>query len=137
MNHILLPSCCGSEQNTRGGVHAMELLINELMKHGGDRRRFLAKAFGGANVLPGLKNTPVGDENVKFTRGFLAVERIPLIAEKLGGDRALHVRFRTDTGKAMVRTVNGSLLPRIVHSEDMYRRNHAGKVLESGETTLF
>jgi chemotaxis receptor (MCP) glutamine deamidase CheD len=31
----------------------MELLINELMKLGGEKKRFIAKAFGGANVCQG------------------------------------------------------------------------------------
>ena len=114
MNHILLPKCYAGDRNPRCGVHAMELLINELMKLGADRRRFVAKAFGGANVLQRIKMRSIGDENARFVREFLSTERIPLVAERLGGDHAVHLYFRTDTGKASVHTVDGSTLPRII-----------------------
>jgi chemotaxis protein CheD len=95
----------------------MELLINELMKLGADRRRLIAKAFGGANVLQRIKMRSIGDENARFVREFLSTERIPLVAERLGGDHAVHLYFRTDTGKASVHTVDGSSLPRIIVAE--------------------
>jgi chemotaxis protein CheD len=115
----------------------MELLINELMKQGADRRRFVAKAFGGANVLAGLVTATIGDENADFVREFLATERIPLIAERLGGNHAVHLHFRTDTGKAIVRTVDGSGLPKIIQAETAYWRSHSADKYFSGEVTLF
>ena len=52
MNHFLLPGTVGQTEGcTRYGVHAMELLINDIMKLGGDRRRLKAKVFGGAQVM--------------------------------------------------------------------------------------
>ncbi len=68
MNHILLPKCRVGDINPRCGIHAMELLINELIKLGGDRRRFVAKAFGGASMLHGVRMLPVGDGNARFVR---------------------------------------------------------------------
>jgi chemotaxis protein CheD len=115
----------------------MELLINELMKQGADRRRFVAKAFGGANVLAGLVTATIGDDNARFVREFLSAEKIPLVAERLGGDKAVQVRFSTDTGKAVVHTVDGSRLPKIVHAEATYWRSHLGDVNLSGDITLF
>ena len=120
MNHILLPDCRVGERNPRYGVHAMELLINELMKLGGDRRRFIAKAFGGANVLRGMKMPHIGDANATFVREFLATERIPLVAGRLGGNHAVHLYFQTNTGKATVHTVDGSILPRIIDAEGCF-----------------
>jgi chemotaxis protein CheD len=137
INHILLPGGCRDCTGTRFGVHAMELLINELMKQGADRRRFIAKAFGGANVLAGLVSATIGDENAKFVREFLAAERIPLIAERLGGTQAVHLHFKTNTGKATVRTVDGSRLPKLIHSEAAYWRSHLDDKDFSGEITLF
>jgi chemotaxis receptor (MCP) glutamine deamidase CheD len=134
INHILLP---GSGLDTRFGVHAMELLINELMKQGADRRRFIAKAFGGANVLAGLVPATIGDDNAEFVREFLATERIPLVAERLGGTHAVHLHFKTDTGKAVVRTVDGSRLPKIIRAETSYWRSHCADWYVSGEITLF
>jgi len=137
MNHILLPNCLAGERTPRCGVHAMELLINELMKIGGDRRRFIAKAFGGANVLEGMKMTPIGEENARFVREFLALEKIPLVAERLGGNHAVHLYFHTDTGKATVHTVDGSSLPKIIYAEGSYSKSSSWDRSFSGEITLF
>ena len=137
MNHILLPRCRANDDSPRCGVHAMELLINELMKIGGDRRRFLAKAFGGANVLPGITVLSVGDGNARFVREFLATERIPLVGERLGGTHAVHLYFRTDTGKATVQTVDGSRLPKIISDERLYCKPTAADKPFGGEITLF
>jgi chemotaxis receptor (MCP) glutamine deamidase CheD len=137
MNHILLPNCRAGERSPRCGIHAMELLINELMKLGGDRRRFVAKAFGGANVLQGMKMPPVGDGNARFVREFLALEKIPLVAERMGGTHAVHLYFHTDTGKATVHTVDGTSLPKIIDAEGSYGKSPSTGESFGGEITLF
>jgi len=137
MNHILLPRCRAGEKNPRCGVHAMELLINELMKLGGEKRRFIAKAFGGANVLGGINMLPIGEKNAVFVREFLALERIPLVAERMGGNQAVHLFFRTDTGKATVHTVDGSILPKIINAEGNNCKKPATDRPYYGEITLF
>lgn len=137
MNHILLPGGCRDCSGTRFGVHAMELLINQLMQLGADRKRLLAKAFGGADVLRGMKQMPIGDDNAEFVRDFLSTERIPLVAQRLGGRAAVHVYFETDSGRATVHSVDGSRLPKIVQVEDSYRQAHVADKYFSGEVTLF
>jgi len=104
INHFLLPGE-GNEAGraTRFGVHAMELLINDIMRQGGDRRRLTAKVFGGANVLRGLASPTVGELNRRFAVEFLATERIPILARRLGGTHALQLRFHTDTSQTWVR----------------------------------
>ena len=137
MNHILLPGSGADLRCTRFGVHAMELLINELMKQGGDRRRFVAKAFGGANVLHGLISASIGDRNAEFVREFLATEKIPLVAQRLGGLHPVYVSFKTDTGKARVRCVECSQCSKVAQAEAAYWRSHLADRDLSGETTLF
>ena len=137
MNHILLPGSYLDGRSTRLGVYAMELLINELMKLGGDRRRFVAKAFGGANVMRGLKTTTIGDDNADFVRNFLAAERIPMVAERLGGNHAVEISFSTDSGRAVVRSIDGSELPKLIRAEDCYRRSRIAETNSFGEITLF
>jgi chemotaxis receptor (MCP) glutamine deamidase CheD len=132
MNHILLPGRCDS---ARCGVNAMELLINAIMQKGGDRRRLVAKVFGAANVLPGLQSPTVGEMNATFVREFLATERIALVAHRLGGTHAVQVHFRTDTGKTIVHSVNGSRLPAILSAEGAYRCNAENAT--EGDTILF
>jgi chemotaxis receptor (MCP) glutamine deamidase CheD len=103
MNHISLPGDA-PEKDARFGVHAMELLINQLMGLGCDRRRLVAKIFGGGNILSCIK-TPIGDRNAEFVRTFLADEQIPLAAERVGGSAAMEVFFRTDNGYVLLRTL--------------------------------
>jgi chemotaxis receptor (MCP) glutamine deamidase CheD len=137
MNHILLPGRYESGPwPSRGGVHAMELLINAIMKEGGDRRKLVAKAFGAGNVVASLQSPTVGEQNAAFVRSFLATERIPLVAQRLGGLRPVQVTFRTDTGKATVHTVDGSRLPTILNAEEHYRCSFA-KADAEGQITLF
>src|SRR5687767_7179011 len=52
MNHFMLPEGADADNPTsaRYGVNAMELLISEIMKLGGTRKRFQAKIFGGGHV---------------------------------------------------------------------------------------
>lgn len=135
MNHILLPGRCDDDRPARCGVNAMELLINAIMQKGGDRRRLEAKVFGGANVLSSLQSPTVGELNAAFVREFLATERIALVAQRLGGTHAVQVHFRTDTGKTIVHSVNGSRLPAILSAEDAYRCD-AAKATD-GDTVLF
>jgi chemotaxis protein CheD len=115
----------------------MELLINEVMKLGGDRRRLVAKAFGGANVLEGIRVPPIGEGNARFVREFLALEKIPLIAERLGGTQAVHVYFHTDTGKVTVHTVDGSDLPNVIEEERSYVRLPSSDRSFGDDITLF
>ena len=136
MNHILLPGRAGDERSTRFGQYAMEMLINEMMKHGADRRRFVAKAFGGANVLHALITTLIGDNNAQFVRDFLSAEKIPLVAEWLGGRHPVQVYFQTRTGKARVRCVNCVQCSKVAQAESSYWRAHQGDEI-SGEITLF
>ena len=137
MNHILLPgSCAGEARPSRCGVHAMELLINAIVNAGGDRRRLVAKVFGGGNVVSSLQSPTIGELNASFIRSFLATEKIPLVAQRLGGKQAVQVNFRTDTGKATVHTVDGSRLLSILSAEDDYRCSFA-QADTGGDITLF
>ena len=114
----------------------MELLINAIMRQGGDRRRFEAKAFGGGNVVASLQSPTIGEQNAAFIRSFLATEGIPLVAQRLGGIRPVQVNFRTDTGKTTVHTVDGSRLPSILNEEGVYRCGLSDSTT-AGAITLF
>lgn len=109
MNHFMLPDGESSDKNPAAfGVHAIELLVNAMMKLGGDRRRFVAKVFG-ASELPG-RNASVGvaTRNAAFSIEFLESDGIKVVAQKLGGARPLSVRFDTESGRALVREVDNS-----------------------------
>lgn len=138
MNHILVPSshsdCTGT---ARCGVQAMELLINALMRIGADRRRLVAKAFGAGNVLPVFQTPTIGDLNASFVREFLATERIPLLAERMGGVQAVRVFFHAHTARAFVHTLDGSRLAKIVREEISYYHKYAEERFPIEEPILF
>jgi len=109
MNHFMLPYQTDDRQiSARYGIHAMELLINQIMSLGGERRRLQAKVFGGSRVLCSDSYNGVGSTNVEFIRQFLATEQIPIVAEKLGCEHALRVNFVPHTGQAFVKTIISS-----------------------------
>jgi len=106
MNHFLLPDGKAGDRDARCyGVNAMELLINDILKHGGDRRRLEAKVFGGANVVSAL--TDVGSRNCSFARQFLSDEGIAIVGGDTGGSAARRIQFIPTTGRARQALVHG------------------------------
>ena len=116
MNHFLLSSkrykknnpVCVSEAG-RYGVHAMELVINDMLQLGASRKYLNAKVFGGGNVLNGTVSDSnffcVGDINIRFIKEFLDTEKIPIISSDLGGDNGRIVRFDTNTYNVFIRKI--------------------------------
>ncbi len=110
MNHFMLPDGGGDghddvSYSMRYGACAMEVLINELVKAGADRRRLSAKVFGGGNVIASAPGIDVGRRNAEFVRNYLATEGIPIIGADLNKTWGRKVAFFPDTGEAMVKKV--------------------------------
>lgn len=107
MNHFLLPQGdpVGGDP-ARFGVHAMDRLIGAMMKLGAERRRFVAKIFGGAHVLDIAESAlGVPRRNIAFIREFLEHDHIPVVAEDVGGYQPRDVRFHTGSNRVRVRRV--------------------------------
>jgi chemotaxis receptor (MCP) glutamine deamidase CheD len=140
MNHFMLPAPSNGgapEDLSRFGVHAMELLIGEIQKLGGERRRVQGKLFGGGHVL----QVPVSvgcvpAQNILFIQRFMAAEGIPVAAEDLGGSQARQVVFHTDTGRAFVKRLTGAGLFQAA-AEKEHQRMAERAVVNAGEITLF
>jgi chemotaxis protein CheD len=99
MNHFLLPDGGSHDRDARCyGVNAMELLINDILKHGGDRLGLEAKIFGGANVVTALSD--VGSRNAVFARQFLKDEGIAILGEDIGGGSARRIHYNPKSGRA-------------------------------------
>jgi len=122
INHFMLPD--GLEDRampTRYGVNAMEVLINAVLKLGGDRRRLQAKAFGAAHVLSDAGLSPdVPRKNAKFIKEFLATEGIPLVSSRLGGSAPVEVMFASGTGKALVRALGDAMARDLAREESRH-----------------
>ena len=99
MNHMLLAKSPAATVRTLSGIHAMEMLINDLIKQGARKDRMSAKAFGGARMIKGLSD--IGSQNAEFTVGYLSQEGIPLVTQSLGGTHARTLRFWPMTGRVM------------------------------------
>jgi len=111
LNHFLLPELTYNQdksillqKNARYGVHAMELLINQIMKMGSEKRNLTAKVFGGGSVLSARSNEKnVGYQNIQFIIEFLRNEKIPMIASDTGDFCGRKILFFPDTGRVLVK----------------------------------
>lgn len=92
MNHFLLPE---GDRSTRKsscfGQHAMDDLIDAMIRSGAQISRMQAKLFGGANVLSPLAD--VGARNAVFAQEYLAAKGIPVVGGSVGGftPRRIHL----------------------------------------------
>jgi chemotaxis protein CheD len=121
MNHFMLPGDTATAdspwaESARFGVYAMELVINEMIHLGADRRRLVAKVFGGARLLAGFDRLDVGAKNSEFVVEFLRVEGIRVAAQDLKDVCPRKVHFFVGDGKVQVKRL--SLSP----SETVQRR---------------
>jgi chemotaxis protein CheD len=105
MNHFLLPGEDGQNpdagnpgSSARYGVHAMELLVNALLRRGARRENLQAKLFGGATMIRGL--TDIGNMNATFAERFLKAESIPIMGGSLRGNQGRRIQFWPTTGRA-------------------------------------
>jgi chemotaxis receptor (MCP) glutamine deamidase CheD len=107
MNHFMLPRGSSNDGDpARFGVHAMDCLIGAVQKLGGERRRLVAKVFGGAHVLAIRESTTgVPQQNIDFVRAFLREEGLRVLSEDVGGYHPRHVHFHTATGRAFIKRV--------------------------------
>ncbi len=108
LNHFMLPDSGGDTANplsssARYGTHAMELLINQIIKLGGRRSHLEAKVFGGGNVLPNMKVADVGARNARFVLGYLTMEGVRIAARDLAGDHPRKIYFFPATGRVLVK----------------------------------
>lgn len=142
MNHFMLPhSQDGStwydpEAAYRYGNYAMEVLINEVLKHGCSRRDLEIKLFGGANVSQSLTN--VGAANIEFVRAYLNSERLPVVAEDLGGDKPRRIHYRPATGKVQrlfLQRIDDC--PTIEKEDHKYQRTLIRQKIQEGDIELF
>lgn len=111
MNHFMLPGDAASAgspwaTSARFGVYAMEVLINDMLKLGADRRRLVAKVFGGAQLLAGFGRLDVGAKNSEFVLDFLRVEGIQVLARDLQDVFPRKVHFFVATGKVQVKRLS-------------------------------
>lgn len=134
MNHFLLPGDGGAHHGdaTRYGMFALERLINELVKYGGERERFEIKLFGGGRVIGNGSGaiTDIGRLNIDFVHQYLEDEGLPVKSESLGGTVARRVRYEPKTGLAQVNLMEMSVPAPAEAEARVKQAQNAAKVSE-------
>lgn len=139
MNHILMPSnpdINKYDASARYGINAMELLINAIMRLGGNRKKIVAKTFGGANLLMAVsRENAVGARNVEFVIEFLRAEKIKILARDFGGHDSRKIFFHTATGDVFLKRVPS--MKSLVAAEQIKRHRIQEQLKQPGDITLF
>ena len=107
MNHFLLPhgESASGPNAVRYGAHAMELLINGLLRAGALKNDLQAKLFGGGRISDHLLD--VGDQNATFAETYLRHEGIKLLPGSVRGRMARKLQFWPATGRARKLAIHG------------------------------
>jgi len=146
MNHFMLPEDSSSGDGnrwldpvaglaTRYGSHAMESLINELLKLGANRGRFEIKLFGAGRILASV--TDVGARNIAFVHEYLKTEGFRALAEDLGDIYPRRVAYFPSTGKVKVRKLRPLEATAIAEAERQYLTDIGTGASKGGDVELF
>jgi chemotaxis protein CheD len=141
MNHFMLPgdnanAASPVPQSARFGVHAMELLINRMLKLGAERRRLVAKVFGGGRVLRGFVSLDVGAANCEFVLDFLTTEGIPVLARDILDNYARKLHFSSETGKVLLKKLDPTAVDVVQRQEREYL-TRIGSAAGGGAVEIF
>ncbi|MDD5180978.1 MAG: chemoreceptor glutamine deamidase CheD [Gallionellaceae bacterium] len=123
MNHFTMPGESSGllSSSARYGAHAMEKMINELLKMGAKRSNLEAKLFGGGNVLRGFTVTNMGERNTEFAINYLRNEKITIVAKDTLDVYPRKVYFFPASGKVRVRQLRNMHNDTIIEREHSYR----------------
>jgi chemotaxis protein CheD len=143
MNHFMLPLASGTSTGawgddlvssaTRYGNVAMERLINDILKIGGQRQNLEFKLMGGGKVLDIALD--VGACNVDFIRKYLKTEGFLISAEDLGDVFARKVYYSPATGKLRAKRLTANVNRAVFERE---RDSAPTKTqIDSGSVELF
>ncbi|MCZ2290584.1 MAG: chemoreceptor glutamine deamidase CheD [Burkholderiales bacterium] len=137
MNHFMLPEGDSAADGGRYGSYAMELLINEMLRHGASRATMEAKVFGGGAVLSGMSKLNVGERNTAFVLDYLRAERIPVVSKDVMDIYPRKVCFLPASGKALVKRLASGNTEMLLAQETAATRAAAPMPQGAGAIELF
>jgi len=120
MNHFMLPlkNQHGSEDwmdsATRYGSYAMEHLINDILKAGGNRKNLEVKLTGGGKIVANMSD--VGLRNIEFALEYLKTEKLNVLSQDLGDVFPRKVLYFPESGRLLVKRL------RSLHNETLLER---------------
>lgn len=140
MNHFMLPQkrhhggqeCWGD--SARYGSYAMEVLINEILKRGGHRKRLEVKVFGGGKIYDG--KVDIGATNAAWVIHYLEVEGLKPVQADLGGTNPRKLYYFTASGRVLVKKIERLTDQTLFEEEERYQAA-LRKRREDGNVTLF
>ena len=130
MNHFISPDLNFTTNldaclATKYGVHAMNMLIDQLVHLGARRNKLMAKAFGGGKVLPGFVQQDIGRVNAEFVLEYLDDAHIPLISSDLMSTYARKIYYFPADGNVYMKRI------REFNNATLYERESTHRVLLS------
>ncbi len=143
LNHFMLPfkklSGYGEEETkAKYGIHAMELLINDIMRRGGRKKNLRAKVFGGSSILAfqGKAAYDIPKMNIRFAFEFLETEKIPVDSYSVGGLKGRRIYFFPDDARVMMKYSDFSA-GSLIWQETQYAHRLMEETENSGKPVLF
>lgn len=132
MNHFMLPisekgEWAGVNASTRFGNFAMEHLINKIISCGGSKIDMEASILGGGLMFGKASSNTVGENNIKFAKEYLLLEKIPLVYEDVGEEVSRKVYFSPENGKIIVKKLASLSNDVILNREESLARDIAQK----------
>lgn len=99
LNHYLLPEGMPNErENTRYGVFAIPMLIEECVRLGANRSKLQAKIYGGGNVISVASlGDGIGKRNIEAAESLLKQMGIPILERNVAGESARTIKLNSAT----------------------------------------
>lgn len=143
LNHFMLPFPKRSElepysANSKYGVNAMELLINDILKKGGEKRALRAKVFGGSTVLDLEREATINipKMNIDFVFNFLETERVPVDSYSVGGALPRKILFFPREQRVLMKFSKASIVG-LERREAQYSHKLLEATENAGKPILF
>ncbi len=140
MNHFMLPlksdhaSGDWLDSATRYGSYAMEHLINDILKQGGNRKNLEIKLTGGGRIMRNMSD--VGSRNIAFVLDYLRTEGFTVAAQDLGDIYPRKVMYFPSTGKLRVKKLRKMHNDTVIQREQAYQ-HELNVQPDSGGVELF
>ena len=111
MVHVMLPDSTkiiNNENKAKFADTGIDLLINQMIAIGAERRSLVAKIAGGAQMFAFSANNDmmrIGDRNVEATKLKLQQLGISIKAEDTGANYGRTIEFYPETGMLLIKSV--------------------------------
>ncbi len=97
----------------------MEMLLNEIMKRGGNKNRIEVKIFDGASLVE--SRAYVGHRNAAWAFKYLKKENLNLLMSNVGDFYPRKVYYFTDSGQVLMKKINRIKNNTIIDREQVYQ----------------